>query len=800
NYSGKIRVVVDIMEKEGLGDIQVLYEGKTDKLSAWGMTFYHLDHEIVFSSGGWKTIEIQAYNRIGVKRSVLVDVNVVGPTIRVTNDFAEVGETYTSSLSLSLGGIVSNGLTNIDRVYVRVERPLQTDEYQATMVGMNGWEVNVPLTPNEDVKVTACVVDKAGVKAEDRPITIYQDSRGPQLVALLRPTNNAIEGLRVVFEGKAQDDKVGVKRIVWTTNNGVSWSSRDLEGWWGMREVLGFEFEEWMMVGNHTIQFYMEDFCGNPSKTNTVNFTVDGTYPYVYITGPDGWWCTNETSFPFFGEYANANTVEYSLNSGSWINVSQYGAGKWTNTTTYIPNKENTLRLRAIGASNTNFSGLYRFVIDTIPPQLSMYDTGGSIIVNQSQVRRRIRLEDNLSGIRYFFDILKGKWEYGGTGYRVEINTNEWLGNWYEDEGIRNFPFGAVITNEMVLIDRAGNSNSYSRMVQVYPAIFVTPTGSGTYGIASDPLKAVEGVDKAKSLGVRAVLFSEGTHNLSGVLVPSHNMILGGGFNPAFTSSGGATFLRRPGGRVMKIDGVSGVTFLNFVVAGSGNITEDGPIWVSNGTLYVMNSIFSSNQGRRGSAVYAEASQVGLMSNLFTNNYTWNFGVFYGVGSLYFGVENRYVNNKTYTSSSNDAQLVLLGGMAIISNHMFYLYEGVLGENKVLMDVYAKDMGTFLLHNSVFSTILLSTNATHLWLAGNMQQTSILSNTFVGNVKYLMIKEGDWGGYQLRGNKVYTNSFLVLWAEFLPSATNLIWFTNMADFNNPLKTRATADSTDNQGL
>ncbi|MFN3660872.1 MAG: hypothetical protein ACK4TN_06505, partial [Brevinematales bacterium] len=273
-----------------------------------------------------------------------------------------------------------------------------------------------------------------------------------------------------------------------------------------------------------------------------------------------------------------------------------------------------------------------------------------------------------------------------------------------------------------------------------------------------------------------------------------------GGFNEAFTGAGGATLLRRPGGRVMEIKGVSGVAFLNFVVNASGQMTEDGPLWVSNGTVYVMNSIFSSNQGRRGSAIYAEASQIGLLSNLFTNNYTRDFGVFCGIGSLYFGVANKYINNTTQAFSNWDAQLILVGGVAIVSNHLFYLYGSLGPTDKKLIDVYAKNMGTFLLHNSVFSSILMSTNAVHLWLAGNMQQTSILSNTFVGLVKYLMVKEGNWGGYQLRGNRVYTNSFLVLWAELLPSSTNFIYFTNMADFNNPLKTRATPDSTDNIGL
>ncbi len=801
-YPGRIRVVADVTEQEGLGGIEVVYDGKIDNISTGGLSFYHLDHEVGFSSGGWKTIELRAYNRVGVKRTVFVDVNVIGPRIWVTNDFAQWGETYTSALSLTLRGVVSNGLTNLDRVYVRVERPSQIDEYMATLVGPDGWEVSVPLVANQDVEVIACVVDKAGVRAEAKPITVYQDSRGPQLVELLRPTNGATEGMMAVFEGRAQDDKVGVDRIVWTTNNWLTSSSRNLGGWWGRRDILEFSFEEWMGPASYTLHYYFEDFLGNPSVTNIITFTVDGMFPFVYITGPDGWWCTNEVSFPLFGQYANATTIQYSLNGGPWQNVSQFGMGQWTNITPYVANAENTLRLRATDGPHTNVSPLYRFLIDTLPPQLTLYDTGGSLIVNRSTVRRRLRVEDNLSGIRYFYDTLKGKWGYGGMGYLVENRTNEWLGNFYEDDGTRDFPFGAVITNDIVLVDEAGNSSSYSRTLEVYPALFVTPAGGGTYGIASDPLQAYAGVERAKSLGVRTVVFSEGLHTLSSSLVPANNMILAGGFTSDFTSSmGGATLLKRSGGRVIEVKNVSGVGLLKFVIAGSGQLTEDGPLWVSNGTVYVMNAIFSNNQGRRGSAICAQASQVGVVSNLFTNNLTRDFGVFCGVGSLYFGVENKYINNKTQAFSNWDAQLLLVGGGAIISNHMFYLYEGLAGqENKVLIDVYARDMGTFLLHNSIFSSILVSTNAAHLWLSGNMQQTSILSNTFVGNIKYLMVKEGSWAGYQLRGNRVYTNAFLVLWAELLPASTNIIWFTNMPDFNNPLKTRATLDSTDNEGL
>ncbi|MCX7882162.1 MAG: hypothetical protein N2314_02945 [Brevinematales bacterium] len=802
SYPGRIRVEADVREEQGLGDIEIVYEGKVEKVGTGGVGFYHLSREIGFSTGGWKTIEIRAVNRWGIRRSVFVDVNVVGPTIRVTNDFAQWGETYTSDVSLTLRGVVSNGLTNIERVYVRVERPSQTDEYTATMVGMNGWEVTIPLVTNQDVGVKACVVDKAGVMAEDRLITVYQDSRGPHVVVLTRPTNGATEAVMVVFEGKTQDDKVGAESLVWTKDNWATSSSRFLGGWWGMRDELAFWFEEWVTPGTYTVQFYVRDFFGNSSATNSFMFTVDGTYPYVYITGPDGWWCTNEVNFPLFGEYGNATALQFSLNGSPWQNVGQWGMGVWTNTTTYLANQENTLRLRAIDGSRTNTGPLYRLLIDTLPPTLSLYDTGGTVIVNRSSVRRRIRLEDNLSGIRYFYDTLKGKWGYGGMGYLVERRTNEWLGTWYEDDGARDFPFGAVITNEIVLVDKAGNSNVYTRNIEVYPAIFVTPAGGGSaFGIASDPRSASEGVEKAKSLGVRTVVFAEGSYTLSSSLVPANNMILAGGFTSDFLSANGsATVLTRSGGRVLEVNGVTGVAFLKFVVSGSGQPTIDGPIWVNNGTLYVMNSVFLNNEGQRGSAIYAQASQVGLVSNIFTNNRTRDFGVFFGAGVFYYGIENKYVHNTTQVFSNVDAQIFLVGGGAVISNHLFYLYEGWGSPGSVLIDVYARDMGVFLMHNSVFSTIFGSTNGVNLWLAGNMQQTSIVSNSFVGGVKYLMVKEGGWSGYQLRGNRIWTNAFTALWVEFLPGSTNVILSNQINRLNTPTETRATPDSTDNQGL
>jgi len=794
-YSGEVRVIADIEEQQGLGDIEILYDGRTDRIPAGGVSSYHLDRKVRFSSAGVKTLELRAYNRVGIRRSVAVSVTIIGPTIVVTNDFARWGDVYTRDTTLTLGGVVSNGLTNIESVFVEVRRPSQGDTYPATLAGA-AWSVTLPLTPNEDVDVVASVRDMSGLVASTSPLRVYQDSRGPTL-GITRPTNGAREAIQVYLEGKTQDDKVGPSRLIWTTNGWSSSVTNDLESWWGNRERIVFTYDMAMTPGPKTLQVYAEDFLGNASLTNTVSFMVDPTFPYLLITGPEGWRCTNQADFPLYGVYGNATTLEYTLNNGPWTPVTTYGGGYWTNMgLPSIPNEENRIRFRMMNASNTNISSEYRFLVDTIPPEVALYDTGGSIIVNRSTVTRRLRLTDNLSGIRVLYDTLIGKWGPGGTGVLVESDTNEWLGNWYEDEGTKDFPLGAVLTNTLVIIDRAGNTNTLDKPLEVYPAIFVSRTLDETYGIANAPVKATSALSRARSLGVRTLVFEQGTHTLTAPLEPDSGMQLVGGFDSAFTTQDGYTFLQRAGGRVLDIHGVSNVFLWRMGVADSGGLAVDSVMVVSNASCLMLDSIISNNTGSFGTALLARNAQVGLVSNRFIGNTNRGLGIVLIAGSLSYGVGNIYTNNATYAPSNHDAQLMMVGSRGIVSNETFAGFHDVGGFSPLLMDVYARDMGSLLVETSRFAGSSTTLHV-HLWMSGNMTQVAIRSNVFDGPAFSLMVKEGNWGGYQLRGNSIRTNTFTNLWMEIVGTVTNTIENTNIAALNTPTKTRATPDSTDN---
>ncbi len=800
-YPGKIRVVADVSETAGLDTVEVFYDGQMQRFFVFNAPSYRLDTEVSFSSGGWKTIEIRAKNKIGIQRSVSVSLTVEGPFIRITNHFAKEGHIYTAGSTIILGGEARPGRTNLSRVFVRVKRLTNEEDITASLIGYY-WNATISLNPNEDVVLTAIAEDMSGVSMVTPSVTVYQDQKGPHLVLLTRPISNATEAAVVVFEGHAQDDKVGAWRFVGTTDGWSTTFTEEFSSWWGNRDIVEFGFIRAFTPGNYTLSYYVEDFLGNRSKTNSLTFNVDGNLPYVYFMGPMSAFCTNQEVFPVYGEYGNALVLQYSLNGGAWQLISTMGGGLWTNTFTFTPNQENTLRLRAISNQYTNVSLLYRFLIDTIPPQVTLYDVGNQPRVNTSIQPRHIRIEDNLSGVMLFYDILEGYWGYGGMGFLAETNLKTWLGNWYEDSGSRDFPFGAVITNKLILIDRAGNTNtSFSRVAEVYPAIFVTPGGSiPSFGIASAPQKLLEGMNKAKNLGVRSLVLQEGTYNPSGVLKPQNNMMVIGGFDPTFTNQGGYSILQNSGNRIMELDNVFSVFLSKLDFNASGSPSIDGVLWIRGGSVYLLNTVFSANQGKRGSAIYAENAQVGVVSNRFINNETQEYGVFFGAGSLYFGIGNEYLSNKTHALSNLDAQILLVGGAAVISNEIFSSYMNTGTQNKILIHVYARDMGTFFLHNSTFSSIVSSTNAIHLWLAGNMQNTSILSNIFFEGNKYIMVKDGGWGGYQLAGNTVYTNSSLALWVECLPTHTNYIFPGEIIKFNDPSVTRATPDSTNNRAL
>ncbi|URA09666.1 hypothetical protein [Thermospira aquatica] len=808
SYPGRVRVVADVSEAVGVESVEVVSEGLSQWFPALNLPVYRLHSEVSFSSPGLKTIEVRAKNRLGIERSVSLAVNILGPSITITNDFAHAGYIYTAANTLSLGGEVFSGLTNVLRVFVRVKRPNSEEEVPAVLMG-GFWETMSPvvLNPNEDVVLTALAEDQGGVQASTPPVTVYQDQRGPDPVILTRPMSNGVEANMVFFEGTVKDDKVGAARLVATVDNWVTSFTNELNSWWGNRETVAFAFTRSFPPGIYNLLYYAEDFLGNRSQTNTITFTVDGTLPYVYVTGPLSGFCTNKDSFDVYGEYDNATILQYSLNGGPWQNISSFGGGKWTNLINFIPNQTNTLRLMAISNQYTNLSLLYKFLIDTLPPLVTFYDIGTQPRVNVSSQSRHIKLQDNLSGIAFFYDILDGYWGYGGMGFLSETNLTTWLGPSYEDNGTRDFPFGAVVTNTLILIDRAGNTNiNFSRVAQVYPAIFVSPGGSpAAFGVASAPITLAEGMETAKALGVRTLVLQEGTYNLgllSQPLRPQNNMMIVGGFDNTFTNHASYSTLKNTGKRIMELVDVSSV-FLSYLhFSGSGSSVTNGVLWVTNSSVFLVDNIFSSNQGKQGAAIYAVHSQLGLVSNLFTRNRVHDFGVVVGVGSFYFGLGNSYLTNISQTISilNRDVQLCLLGGAAIISNEVFSSYSNAGNVDNILINVYAKDMGTFLLHDCTFTSVIGSTNGVHLWLAGNMQNTSILSNHFKQGVQYGMIKEGNWGGYELRQNSLFTNGLPILWAEFLPAATNLIFSNEITKFNDPGVTRATPDSTDNQAL
>ena len=799
-YGGRVKLEADVSDGAGVSGVDIFYDGKKEGVSVASLPSYHLSRELQFTKGGAQTITLVARNRIGIERTKNILVSIRSPLVRITNAFLQGGEWYTSNVSVSLGGDVSSPNGSISRVFLRVDKGGGVVSEVNASVGGGYWSAVLSLVPNEDIVLTVVAEDSTGVRSEDFPRRIYQDSRGPTLWKISSPTNNAsvpFVPLVVVLKGEVQDDKVGAARWILTTNNWMSAITNEfLFDWWGQRDVKSWEKDVVLPgAGSFTLQMYAEDCLGNKSATNSLTVTVDSTSPFIVLNGPSVWY-TNAISLELNGITANATNIAYSVNGGPYQDI-LFTSPYWTNTISFTPNMVNILRLRAINATQTNISQAYSFVIDTQPPSVVLYDTGANLLVNESSVRRRLEVADNLSGITIKMEKLEGKWGYGGMGFLTETTTNFIYKLFYSEQTVRDFPFGAVLTNTVILYDRAGNVSTNKYPKEVYPALFVTPSGSGL-GIASDPIKPDDAFTKAKNLGIHTVAFCEGTYNLFGTpLKPESRMVIIGGLDNTFTNVVGRSYIKMNAGRVFECENVREVLFQNIGIVESGGLLVNGTLFITNSEVYFINAVFSNNQGRKGSAVAAYSSSVAFVNTLFWGNTNREYGVFYGEGSFYYGLTNWYFNNASQATNA-DAEILLLGGGAVVNNHVFTNFSFVSASGVPLLHIYARDVNPFLVQENTFANIEGTSYGATLWMSGNPQSVSIRSNTFSGGAWAAIVKEGDFGGYELSQNKFTLSGYTNLLVEMTPTATNII--SNIADLNNPAKTKATPSSTDNIGM
>ena len=158
-------------------------------------------------------------------------------------------------------------------------------------------------------------------------------------------------------------------------------------------------------------QLEMADRAGNVATTELASFGIDGTPPYLKITGPFGGanFITNTTGFDFTGIatdfYASA------LNTLSWNNLSRGGAGSkaateaWSirATNAFLQNGTNALSFAVWDKVGYSATATVTAIIDLTPPDLRFTSplSGGTFLCTQGDASYLQGTADDLSSIAW---------------------------------------------------------------------------------------------------------------------------------------------------------------------------------------------------------------------------------------------------------------------------------------------------------------------------------------------------------------------------------------------------------------
>jgi len=214
------------------------------------------------------------------------------------------------------------------------------------------------------------------------PYPLKVDTTTPSFT-LYSPINNTIYPADIVINSSNALDNQGIAEYKYSLNEGA------------YENLIGYPAV--LVDGNYNLTIYAKDYAGL-TKTETVYFTIDQTYPIITV------------SSPIESRHYNSNfvTLDYSVNENTaWV---KYSIDNQTNVTisgstsiTNLPDGEHNLTIYAEDTAGWVSEKKIKFYTDTIEPQLEIYVPHDSGVYGSSLVIGYIT-DEKLSKAEYELD------------------------------------------------------------------------------------------------------------------------------------------------------------------------------------------------------------------------------------------------------------------------------------------------------------------------------------------------------------------------------------------------------------
>ena len=249
------------------------------------------------------------------------------------------------------------------------------------------------------------IYDQAGNFAE-KSVTFTVDTEEPVLNIDSPADGSFLNNPDVPISWSATDATTVVTRYEYSTDGGETWTST---------YATGRTFTS-LADGRHAIQVRAYDRAGNFAEAS-VTFTVDTELPLLNIGSPSN------------GDFIDSKDVWVSwiaTDEGSGIKGYQYriDSGKWYSTTEAshlfedLGEGPHTVVIRAIDNAGNSVTAMVTFVVDTVPPSLSITSPDDGSVLSTTWVEISWSATDATTTV---------------TGYEYRINSG---GVWSEWSGI----------------------------------------------------------------------------------------------------------------------------------------------------------------------------------------------------------------------------------------------------------------------------------------------------------------------------------------------------------------------------
>ncbi len=339
-------------------------------------------------------------------------VDTVGPTVSMTapaNNISTTNNTPTLSATAqdNAGG---SGLASVQFQYSSNGGTSWTNAGAAETSGPFAYTLTTALADGS-YEAHAIATDSAGNNTTSAAVSFLVDTTAPT-VSMTAPGNgSATNNNKPTLSASAQDNVGGSGlasvQFQYSNNGGTSWTN---EGAAETNAPFSFTFPTALADGNYEARAVATDNTGNVSTSSAVSFLIDTVAPTVTMSAPANGSATNNNK-PTLSATASDNTGGSGLASVQ-LQYSSDGGGTWNNAglpetsapfTFTFPTAlaDGNYEARAVAsdnAGNSATSSALSFLIDTVPPIVTMTAPATSSDTNNNKPTLSATAQDNAGG------------------------------------------------------------------------------------------------------------------------------------------------------------------------------------------------------------------------------------------------------------------------------------------------------------------------------------------------------------------------------------------------------------------